>query len=156
MDHIGSVAALQEAHNCQVWISAQDYPYLMHELKRPGIKRLFSLIFRPQVPQTVQKLPDAAKVGGIQSIPAPGHTPGHTMFMFEDLLFVGDLFAHEKGKLKTMPSFGNWDHLQAQRRLALLETLQPRLLCPAHGSPIEYNDKVRDFVHNTLSQLPAE
>ena len=49
----------------------------------------------------MRRVADGASVGGFDAVYAPGHTPGHTVYMHEglDAAFLGDLVAERGGSL---------------------------------------------------------
>ena len=111
VDHIGNVALLQKKYGCDVYISALDLPYVQGVKKREGMKRLLSTLFKAALPERMQTLPQG-DIAGIHIIPAPGHTPGHTCFLFEDVLFVGDLLISRDGVLHKSYRRLAWDMQQ--------------------------------------------
>lgn len=74
-------------------------------------------------------------VPGILAIPAPGHTPGHTMFEYRGVLFSGDAVTVKSGQLSQFPAFLITDKRQALDAERLIRGRSPRLICPGHGAP---------------------
>ena len=106
--------------------------------------------------------------GPVQAIPTPGHTPDHVCFLWEDTLFVGDLFMGEGDTTLVAPPEGDLraylDSLERVREIA------PHVLYPAHGPPIadpleaarryrrhreQRIQQVRDAMRRTRSSEPA-
>jgi len=76
VDHIGSVAYLQDKTGCEVYISANDYPYVMEGKKREGIKRLVGALMKPQKPKEVKKI-TGKTIGEFFVLPTRPHARTH-------------------------------------------------------------------------------
>jgi glyoxylase-like metal-dependent hydrolase (beta-lactamase superfamily II) len=139
LDHIGNAAKLQEETGAKLWASAQDIPYITGCMHRPSFKKFLPYIFRVKKPKDVIAYKDGEKVGGVEIIPTPGHTPGHVCLLFEDVLFAGDLVKNVKGDLIPYPSFWNWDSLLLEASINKISGFSYKWVCPAHGEPIERN-----------------
>ena len=70
---------------------------------------------------------------GIRAIATPGHTPGHMVFIFGEIIFAGDAVRGSAEGLRLMPGFLTSDRSQAQESLELIAGLGARWLCPGHG-----------------------
>ena len=136
VDHIGNAALLQQKYRCEVYISATDMPYVQGVKKREGIKRLFSSLFKVALPEHLQALPQD-DIAGIQIIPSPGHTPGHTCFLFEKVLFAGDLLNSRNGVLHRFYPLMTWDMPQALASAHAMNSLDFAWVCPVHGEPVK-------------------
>ncbi len=137
IDHIGSVAMLQALTGAAVWASKEDIPYITGELDRHGFKKYLKYFFRVKKPETVKPFAPGQKINGIEVIPTPGHTPGHVCLLFEDVLFAGDLFENKKGSLIPYPPPWNWNDSMMLEAVNNISQLHYKLVCPAHGEPIE-------------------
>jgi glyoxylase-like metal-dependent hydrolase (beta-lactamase superfamily II) len=144
-DHIGSAAFLQRATGAKVWASQDDLPYILAEKPRPGIKRLASLLMRPEVPARVNPFPRDNSLPGIKIIPTPGHTPGHVCFLYKDVLFAGDLFFGGKGKLGLSPAIMTWDMALVKESARKVAAYPFHWVCMAHGSPMERGDLLAQY-----------
>jgi len=136
VDHIGSAAFLQDKTGCEVYISADDYPYVMEGKKREGIKRLIGALMKPQTPKEVKKI-TGNTIGEFTVIPTPGHTPGHTAYRFRDVLFLGDLVRGGKGRPAMSPGIMEWDKNVLVASVKALPTDGARWFCPGHGEPFQ-------------------
>ncbi len=146
VDHIGNARRLQDQTGARVWASSEDIPYILGEKPRPGIKRIIQRIVRVEPPRITDSYGVNAQFGDIRVLPAPGHTPGHVIFLYRRVLFIGDLLAIKHGTLRLFPSYLTWNSQAVFRSLALLKTLQFDWLCPAHGQPLQRNDAVDRFL----------
>jgi len=136
VDHVGSAAWLQQHYGCDVFISATDMPYVLGSSKRHGVKRVIGALIKVRVPENLQTLPDGS-IDGIQIVPTPGHTPGHTCYLWDGVLFAGDLL-HLKDSRVTKPSpLMTWDAQQVDSSVAALGDLAFQWVCPAHGEPVQ-------------------
>jgi glyoxylase-like metal-dependent hydrolase (beta-lactamase superfamily II) len=135
VDHIGNLKLLAEESGARVFAPAADIPFINGKKSRPGVKRFVGLFVRPPVvegiiPYGQEELP------GVRVISAPGHTPGHVVILYQNVLLAGDLLRTEKGRPAPMMNFMNQDSKQAARSLAILKTLSFDWVCPAHGIPV--------------------
>jgi glyoxylase-like metal-dependent hydrolase (beta-lactamase superfamily II) len=86
-----------------------------------------------------ETLPVLASEGGLQVIEAPGHTLGQIIFYQpgRKLLFAGDAYNHQGGRIQPPAAIFNHDDAQAKRTLAeLAHTLEVDASLPGHGGPI--------------------
>lgn len=151
MDHVGGAAALARLTRAAV---------LAHPLDAPAIagnaapllpnNRLMAAAFRVfilprlepvDVAPTVedgQTLPVMAAESGLRVLATPGHTPGQVAFYLPGrrLLFAGDAFAHQGGRV--VPPFAMFtvDTAEARRSMAKLAELDIAASLPGHGVPI--------------------
>ncbi|MCL1975348.1 MAG: MBL fold metallo-hydrolase [Firmicutes bacterium] len=135
IDHIGNAALLQEKYHCDVYLSNEDLPYMLGTKKREGVKRILSSFIKPKIPVHIKHLPQFA-LADIQIFSTPGHTPGHTCFLFEDVLFVGDLLNSNKGVLNKSYPLMTWDMKKVNNSIQAMNKLHFSWVCPAHGEPV--------------------
>lgn len=147
-DHVGALDALKQAlPDVRVYLSARDTRLLAGDLSlqphepqspiRGGIPS--KLRTRPDV-----QLQDGDRIGSLQAVAAPGHTPGSMAFL--DLrsraLIAGDAFQLRGGIAvsgKVMPWFpfpalATWHPGVALESAIRLAALHPSLLAVGHGS----------------------
>ncbi len=165
VDHAGSAAALA-AEGAEVLISARDWrewqsfgqdlglatikqrfnhDWGVPEEEMPGMLEIYRRLVKLSTsPSKVSFLQPGGKVRAgdywLQSVPTPGHTPGHLAFYEEErgLLFSGDQLLPDQ-----IPYPGAW--LEGEEivsglpayldSLAALEELAAREYFPAHGRP---------------------
>lgn len=139
VDHIGNLKFLAEATGAQVFAPKEDIPFITGEKSRPGIKKMVGAFIHPRVPDGMIPY-GQEELEGSRVIPAPGHTPGHTILLYENVLFAGDLFRTEKGIPAPMMNFMNWDSAMAAKSVSILKTLDFDWVCPAHGVPLQKAD----------------
>jgi glyoxylase-like metal-dependent hydrolase (beta-lactamase superfamily II) len=140
VDHVGNIAFLQQATGAKVWASEKDIPYIYGGKNREGIKRLVSFIMRVKKPKNINPYPEDQKIGGIEIIPTPGHTPGHVCLLYKNILFAGDLVRTSKGRLSPMASFMNWNTSMSKESIKKVADYNFEWICPAHGEPVERNN----------------
>jgi len=150
-DHTGGLAAVKEATGAtvvahpetaaairagQVWRPVQPGPGLIGKL----IHRLFTSRNnpKPQAPVEVERevADGEVVVNGIKAIHAPGHTIGHTAYLWPqqgNVLFVGDAASAMTG-LGYM--FIYEDLSEGQRSLARLSGLSFEVACFSHGKAL--------------------
>jgi glyoxylase-like metal-dependent hydrolase (beta-lactamase superfamily II) len=87
------------------------------------------------------------RVGALEAIPAPGHTPGHFAFLDtrDGTLFCGDAYSSLGGVATCaranwrfpLPAMATWHRPTALESARALLTLEPKRLAPGHGKVIE-------------------
>jgi glyoxylase-like metal-dependent hydrolase (beta-lactamase superfamily II) len=146
IDHVGTLDALHEAlPNAQVAISERDARFLT------GDKSLDPS--EPQVPlrggyticqtKPALLLHEGDRIGSLEVIATPGHTPGHSAFLDtrDRAVIVGDAFQVLGGVavagtvklLFPLPALSTWHNGLSLASARKLLALQPSLLAVGHG-----------------------
>ncbi|NSW92772.1 MAG: MBL fold metallo-hydrolase [Firmicutes bacterium] len=141
VNHIGNAASLQQHTGARLWASKEDIPYIYGEAERHGIKKFLGPVMKIKKPEGIEAYAKGLKIGDIEVIPTPGHTPGHVCLLYNDILFAGDLAAYMGGRLKPLPAFMNWDMSALKDPIRMLNAFPFRWICPAHGKPVERDGK---------------
>ncbi|GHP00456.1 MBL fold metallo-hydrolase [Reticulibacter mediterranei] len=136
-DHIGNAHALQQASGAQVWASHEDLPYILKQRSASGFRRVLQTVVRTNLPRVDHTYVWGQKIGKIEVIPTPGHTPGHVSFLYEETLFSGDLVVSSKNKLRPAPALLTWNKTALKRSLSAIKKREFLWVCPAHGEPIQ-------------------
>ena len=136
VDHVGSLASLEKSTGAKVWASEKDIPYICGIKGRLGIKWLISVLMPLKKPEKITPYPEDQRIGDIEIIPTPGHTPGHVALIYKDVLMVGDLIKTSRGKIAPMSSFMNWDDEIIKESIHKINNYNFRWICPAHGEPL--------------------
>ncbi|HEX8918327.1 MAG TPA: MBL fold metallo-hydrolase [Chloroflexota bacterium] len=149
-DHVGSLDALHRAlPDAEVSISARDARFLHGDMTldpgEPQSKLRGQFV-------TIQTQPDRLlvpgdRVGSLEVIASPGHTPGHVSFLDtrDGTLIAGDAFQTAGGiavsgimrPLFPFPAIATWHKLTALSSARALRALQPARLAVGHGSVFE-------------------
>ena len=137
VDHIGNAAFLQQASGATVWASAIDIPYILGQKTRLGIKKYIGMLMRAKLPADLRAFPESNRLGEIEIIPTPGHTPGHVCFLYQNVLFAGDLITTRDGQVKPSPNIMTWDKKVSLESVKKIIPLSFNWICPAHGMPVE-------------------
>ncbi|GHO50557.1 MBL fold metallo-hydrolase [Ktedonospora formicarum] len=137
VDHMGNAKALQQASGAKLWAPQEDLPYILGQRNREGFKRLIQTFVKVEVPQIDATYAPGQRIGGIEVIPTPGHTPGHVSFLSGDTLFCGDLVMSKKGKLQPASAFLTWDKAILKRSLSEVKHFSFTWVCTAHGEPVQ-------------------
>jgi glyoxylase-like metal-dependent hydrolase (beta-lactamase superfamily II) len=104
------------------------------------------------ITDVVRALDPSAGIPGLpdwECVPTPGHTPGHVAYfrrgdgvlisgdavLTVDLNSVGGVLLG-RPRVAGPPRYTTWDWRAAQRSMAVLAGLQPRVLAPGHGRPL--------------------
>lgn len=150
VDHIGGLAALEQATGAQTWASAGDAPAIEGHARREAPSGPLGVIFRtvlfPRLrPAAIghivgegDTVPVLSGEGGIRVIETPGHTQGHLSFYLpaRKLLFAGDAVRSSAGRLVVPPAMLNHDTAMAVRSVGRLATLDTVACLPGHGAPV--------------------
>jgi glyoxylase-like metal-dependent hydrolase (beta-lactamase superfamily II) len=152
-DHVGGVAGLLEHFpNIEVSLGKREAPILA------GDKSL--LPDEPQVPvkgffvkaawEPGRLLAPGDRVGSLEVLPAPGHTPGHLAFVDvrDRSLLAGDAYQTRAGiavsgvvrPLFPFPAMATWHNLTALATAEALRDLKPSRLAVGHGDTLEAPD----------------
>jgi glyoxylase-like metal-dependent hydrolase (beta-lactamase superfamily II) len=150
VDHIGSLDALHDAlPDAEVIISARDARLMAKDMSLEPGEPVDEL--RGGYPGAETK-PDTTigpgdRVGSLQAIAAPGHTPGQLAFLDsrDGTLFCADAYSTFAGvataaKLKLLfplVYMATWHRPTALETARELRALQPKRLAPGHGRVVE-------------------
>lgn len=140
VDHVGNAKDLKDKTGAKLWVSKEDAPYVLGEKKRPGLKKVIQTIAKYKIPKVDNYYFEDELSQNIKVIKAPGHTPGHVMFLYEDILFVGDLFRVKERELKEMIGFMNWSQEEYKNSLNMVKDIDFNWICPSHGDPIKRSE----------------
>ena len=149
-DHVGSLDALAEAlPEAEVSISARDARFLGGDRALdPGEPQS---TLRGSYPTTRtrpgRELHPGDRVGSLEVVAAPGHTPGQVAFLDtrDRTLIAADAYSTLGGVATTakvnprfpLPGLATWDKPTALRTARELRALDPARLAPGHGGVVE-------------------
>ncbi len=136
VDHIGNAKELKALSGATLWAPSAEIPYIHGERRGKGARRLISMLMKVDRPQIDRSFDAGDKIGGLEVIPAPGHTPGHVCLRINDVLLAGDLVTTRDGRLRPAPSFLTWDKIALQKSIRDVGSLTFDWVCPAHGDPV--------------------
>jgi glyoxylase-like metal-dependent hydrolase (beta-lactamase superfamily II) len=149
-DHVGSLDELADRlRDVEVLISSRDARLLDKDKSldpdEPQTK------VRGGVPGTKTKptrtFEPGARIGSLEVVAAPGHTPGHVAFLDvrDRTLYCGDAYSTLGGVATTakanprfpLPAMGTWHRPTALQTARELRALDPARLAPGHGKVVE-------------------
>jgi glyoxylase-like metal-dependent hydrolase (beta-lactamase superfamily II) len=151
VDHIGNAVKLQELTGAKLWASAEDIPYITGEKQRHSFKKYIGKMLRHKPTDIYAFTGD--KIYGIEVVPTPGHTPGHVCFLFDGVLFAGDLLENKKGSLIPYPASWDWDYDKMLESVKKIASCDFKWVCPAHGSPILRGEQPILTAEPSLAQM---
>lgn len=145
-DHVGSLDALRErlGGEVQVLMSERDAAIHAGAAITPPSRKRGSW---PKL-QTVPDLPltSTSRVGSLEVVETPGHTPGHVSFLDsrdgtviagDALSNIGGLAVPNHAHLRfPLPFFGTCDRVQVVAAVERLAELSAPLLVFGHGAPL--------------------
>jgi len=150
-DHLGCLDTIkQELGNVPVYLSARDTRLLEGDMSLdPGESQK---PIKGGTPKKIKTRPDVQlhdgdKIGSLQAISTPGHTPGSMSFMDtrNQILIAGDALFTQGGVavagkfqiLFPFPSMATWDKGVALASAKKILQLNPSLLCVGHGNMLK-------------------
>jgi len=152
-DHVGSLDALKEQLGDAVEILMPQLDARIHageqvvDGKPPG--QWPKLRTSPDV-----RLTGGERIGSLEVIPTPGHTPGHVSFLDtrDRTVIVGDVFTSIGGLAVSnhfhlrfpLAAMATWDKGKDRESAQKLRALEPAMLVVGHGGPVRNPDQAMD------------
>lgn len=149
-DHVASLDALrQELPDVEVAITGREARFLAGERTLDSNEPQAKLRGSYQTCQTkpTRLLEPGDRVGSLEVIAAPGHTPGHAAFLDtrDNTLIAGDAFQTQAGVavagllklLFPFPAFATWHKPTALKSARILRAINPNRLAVGHGRVLE-------------------
>ncbi len=152
-DHYGSLDALHQAvPDAEVLVSARDARLLRgdlgHEPGEPSGRLFRGFFWPPAKTAPTRTIAEGERVGSLEVIAAPGHTPGQLAFMDsrdrslvcgDAYLALGGLFVTTQPVLRfPLPALlGTWSKARANESARKLRELDPARLATGHGPVLE-------------------
>jgi len=146
MDHVASLDALHAAlPDAEVLISARDARFLRGErsLDAGELQGKLRGSYQTCATRPTRELAPGDRIGSLEAVAAPGHTPGHMAFFDtrDRALIGGDAFQTRggvavSGTLKLLfpfPAIATWHAPTALASARALRALEPALLAIGHG-----------------------
>jgi glyoxylase-like metal-dependent hydrolase (beta-lactamase superfamily II) len=149
-DHFGGAAAVREAFGAPIAAPAAERPLLTGEIDRRWFVRLMiRSVCRgrlPKPPSVDRWIEPGEVVEGLEAIPTPGHTPGHTAYRFGKVLIAGDAVITGERFRPPVPMFC-FDNEETRRSIEKLAGLDFKLAVSGHGPEArDASRKLRDLV----------
>jgi glyoxylase-like metal-dependent hydrolase (beta-lactamase superfamily II) len=151
VDHVGALDRF--GPDTPIYIGRDDAGLLAGRARpeRGSIKGLIQFVSRPfgsSVPtDRIRRVDDGDEIGGFVAYHAPGHTPGHTVYVHEarGAAFLGDLVVERGGDLRPSPWFLCTDHEEATESIGRVAERLPAFEVAAmgHGTPFERGGRDR-------------
>ncbi len=149
IDHVGSLDALaREYRQIEFAVGQRESRLLRKDFSLDAGESGKKLLGFPGVklPPTIL-LRDGDRIGSLQSIFSPGHTPGHMSFLDvrDGSLIAGDAFTTQTGVLAAgtfkllfpFPALFSWNREVAAESARKLRDPKPARLAVGHGKTIE-------------------
>ena len=148
IDHIGSLDSLMTAlPSTELAIGQREARLLAKDLSLDaGEKGKALLGFTGARARPSRLLVEGERVGSLQAVASPGHTPGHMAYLDvrDNALIAGDAFTTQTGvvvagvfkPLFPFPALFSWNAVVSAKSAAKLHGLNPSLLAVGHGPTI--------------------
>jgi glyoxylase-like metal-dependent hydrolase (beta-lactamase superfamily II) len=149
IDHVGSLDALaREYRQIEFAVGQRESRLLRKDFSLDAGESGKKLLGFPGVklPPTIL-LRDGDRIGSLQSIFSPGHTPGHMSFLDvrDGSLVAGDAFTTQTGVLAAgtfrllfpFPALFSWNREVAAESARKLRDFKPARLAVGHGKTVE-------------------
>lgn len=150
IDHMGNAKDLKSATGAQIWAPAEDAGSVQGTAHRKGIKRIFEMLIKVSPVEVTGVYGNTFPFEEIQVIPAPGHTEGHTIFQYKNVVLAGDLLQCVNGKPSYIAKILNLDNTRAKQSVSILNELDFDWVCPAHGEPTKNNENFKKQLRELL------
>jgi len=137
-DHLGGVADLAEGTGAPVYVSEVEAPVLA----RPA-DYYPAIPIRPYEADVLLSGDETIELAGItfETVPVPGHSPGHLAFYADLSLFSGDvLFAGSVGR--TDLPMADWETLLESIRTLIDRFPRETVVYSGHGPPTTLADEL--------------
>ena len=131
IDHCGGYQKISRAcPNAALWLGRDDVQYLRRAGFRRGLKGVVLDMLSPGLPQNYHVLENwtSAEVKAIQT---PGHSEGHFAFLYDNCLFIGDIYKNRNGKLCSAKKNENTKVLAKTREY--IKSIDCNRIIPSHG-----------------------
>jgi glyoxylase-like metal-dependent hydrolase (beta-lactamase superfamily II) len=145
-DHAGSLDALHAAlPQAEVMVPAREARFLAGDLRLDAAETRGTLrgSWKPCATKPTRLLQAGDRIGSLEVVAAPGHTPGHVAYFDtrDHTLIAGDAFQTRGGIAVTgvvrplfpFPAMATWHKPTALASAHDLRALEPRLLAVGHG-----------------------
>ena len=149
-DHSGSIDALAHAlPDAEVMWPARETPFLRGEAKlEAGEPEGKVRPIKPRSAQPTRELKGGDRVGSLEAVSSPGHSPGHLAFLDtrDRTLIAGDVYTTLGGEVATtakpywrfpLPGFITWNGEVELESAKALRALDPSRLAVGHGKTVE-------------------
>jgi glyoxylase-like metal-dependent hydrolase (beta-lactamase superfamily II) len=156
-DHVGSVDALAaEIGDAEVAFPAREARFLRGDSSLdPGEPGRAPRTIRRLKTTPRRELAPGERLGSLEVVPCPGHSPGHVAFLDtrDRTLIAGDAYATLGSTAVTshlnprfpLPYFGTWDKPMALRSGRALRALEPARLAVGHGRVLEQQEVLAEM-----------
>jgi glyoxylase-like metal-dependent hydrolase (beta-lactamase superfamily II) len=147
-DHIGSLDRLMASlPSAELAIGRREARLLAKDLSLDAGEKGKTLFgFTGAKSRPGRLLVEGDRVGSLQAVASPGHTPGHTAFLDvrDNALIAGDAFTTQTGVviagvfklLFPFPALFSWNAVLSLKSAAKLRGLNPSVLAVGHGPTI--------------------
>lgn len=139
VDHIRYLADIVKATGAKVAAPDAEADVIEGRARPqlPGaMMRLIYLALRPRPTKVDIRVRDGDSVMNYRAVWAPGHTPGSTAYVVNDVMFSGDAVVSTRGRPSLPSSRFTLDQGKAEESFRRLLGLRPRIIYPGHGPPI--------------------
>jgi glyoxylase-like metal-dependent hydrolase (beta-lactamase superfamily II) len=165
VDHVGSLDELHAAlPEVEVLITARDARFLSGDKSldadEPADKLRGGYVVCKTQPTRL--LHDGDRIGSLEVVATPGHTPGHASFLDvrDRTLIAGDAFQTQGGvavsgtfvPLFPLPAFATWHKPLALASARKLRDLEPSRLAVGHGRVLEQPVAAMERAIETLAR----
>jgi glyoxylase-like metal-dependent hydrolase (beta-lactamase superfamily II) len=138
-DHIGAAGFLRERTGARVAASAAERDLLAGRMVdgTPFVRRVLWRLLMARTPPPVVDdwLEPGDRVGSLEVMATPGHSPGHVSLRLGTTLIAGDAFDSTADRARERPGMLTHDREQARASLRMLAAAGLDAGVSGHGSP---------------------
>lgn len=137
-DHVMHAAEIASAFSCRVVAPSLEAEVIEGRARPSGsaVTSLIHALLRVRPVHVDIRVNDGDVVEGYVAVSAPGHTPGSTAYVKDNVMFSGDAIVSRGGRPSLPSRVLNADYATARESLRRLLSLRPKVIYPGHGRPI--------------------
>ena len=130
-DHIAGLSAVRKAFGAEVYVHEQDADMIFSAEKNLAAKSGLNISSDPA--EHTFKNGDVLEFAGMKFgvFGTPGHTPGSTCFVMEDMMFAGDMLFYMSIGRTDLPGGNTKDMKESLEKLHMIK--EDLIVFPGHG-----------------------
>jgi glyoxylase-like metal-dependent hydrolase (beta-lactamase superfamily II) len=159
IDHVACLSEVVSVSGAKVYAGQLSATYLQKATPPPHVPPmmipLIDSLGRFQKPVTPDHILQENEVlpmaGGIRIIATPGHTPDSLSFLWQEILFSGDLFKYRGGLRLNYPLLTH-DAEAARASARKVLGMDITMICGGHDAPLrvaDHQENIRAFLQST-------
>ncbi len=152
IDHVGNAKKLKQQTNAKIAVHEAEADFVAHRKAPPKPKKFMAQLTSTLKPAAVEPdvlLKDGDKIGNLQVIHTPGHSPGSISLYDPErkVMFVGDAVFFFDGQVEGPDAQFTLDMSEAEKSIGHLSTFDFDVMLSGHGEPLteSASEKVKGY-----------